>query len=329
MKRDKIKFMKRIIALLFIFLAGLLLLNYFYFEIVIPQKNIYKSHSQYLDSLNDNQKIIFFGDSHPALDINPVFINNSFNYAVPSETYEQTFYKIRKVLIDNNSVELFVLPLDPHSFSNYRGDPYKETWHWQYFMTPDELKSATSSSGIKLFISQKFPFIGRGDEIIKLFFSKERTEIILGWQKNENDFSLEKNKNLVSINRLDLQLANFPEHINQQLLIKFIDSVELLSKHNKSIVIIKYPLTQEYLSAINSKEINITEFYVNITKLLSKYDHVYVLDYQKKYKNNHSLFSDPDHFNHLGAEVFSKELSSDLNSLNGVSSSLSGLKLTS
>ena len=315
MKKDKIKFLRRLMGLFLIFLVGILLLNHFYFKTIIPQKNIYKSHYQYLESLNNKPTIIFMGDSHPALNVNPIFINNSFNYAVPSETYEQTFYKIRKVLTDNISIGLFVLPLDIHSFSNYRGNPYKETWHWQYFMSQLELIKVTNNSKAKLFISQKFPFIGKGEEITKLFFSKERTEVNLGWQKNEKKEALEKNKDLASINRLDTQLANFPEILDKQLFTSFINSINLLKEHNKSIVIIKYPVTQEYLSAIESKGINITEFYSNIIKQLDKFGSIDILDYQEKFKDNYSLFSDPDHLNYLGAKIFSKELSNDLKNL--------------
>ena len=85
--------------------------------------------------------------------------------------------------------------------------------------------------------------------------------------------------------------------------------------NNKSIVIIKYPVTQEYLSAIESKGINITEFYSNIIKQLDKFGSIDILDYQEKFKDNYSLFSDPDHLNYLGAKIFSKELSNDLKNL--------------
>ena len=65
--------------------------------------------------------------------------------------------------------------------------------------------------------------------------------------------------------------------------------------------------------------INSTAFYDKILDEISNFDNVYILDYQKTFFNNITLFKDPDHLNTIGAERFSKMLNNDLMQLDLIS----------
>ena len=84
---------------------------------------------------------------------------------------------------------------------------------------------------------------------------------------------------------------------------------------NKKIILIKYPVTKEYKAALEAKGINRENFYSNLDKSISKYKNMRILDYQDLFDDN-SLFSDSNHLNKNGAEIFSKKLNEDLRKLN-------------
>lgn len=312
MKKEELKFIKNAVTIGIIFIILLLLLNQAYIQFVFKQKNIDKDYEQ-LKEINKNElQVIFMGDSHVARGINPIYINNSFNFAVPSETTEQTFYKTRWILKEYPNIEIFVFPYDPHMFWSYRSNEYHDRIFWINFLSYEELMQVTNTSKVKTYMLTNFPVISNGEEALELLlYHEDKTEMYLGWQKITNNSVEGKDVLTKARRRVQGQTKNGNER-NMRLFTSFLQTIRLLEQNNKTVILIKFPLTEEYLEAVEETGMSITNFYKEESYLLEKFPNLYILDHQNIYKENKSLFSDSDHLNIQGAELFSKKINEDL-----------------
>lgn len=300
-------------SLLFLFLLSLFIsgIALIYNNKVFIEKAIYRSDLQFKEDDQGAINTIFFGDSHPASDVNPAYIKDSFNYSISDETYEQTYYKIKSLLDIKKDLCLIVLPLDVHSFSNYRENPYSDIRYWINFMSFDEIKRESGKSSIVIASKIFLPFIGNGLDFKRVWFNNKKMEINKGWQRATNDFSFEQDKEKIASKRVSSQVGSPLILVDQYLLGHFADILKLAETKEKNVVLIKYPLSPAYLEALNSQSINIDGYYADLDNFLIDYKNVYLLDYQQLIKDN-SLFSDVDHLNDRGSEVLSKKINEDL-----------------
>ena len=306
MEEDKAKFFKRTGMFLAILIFIFILVNIAYNKLVLPQKHVNKSEEQFMQNNNNNLKILFLGDSHPAWAVNPSYIKNSFNYATPTETYEQTYYKLRSILSKDNKYQILVLPIDLHSFSDFKSDAYFNIWYWSRFMSINELQNVTSKSLARIYFNKYFPFIGNGNEFKLVFFKSQKSVVINGWYQREEIFA-SKNMTKDALEKARLHFKDGFEVKNERFFNFFIKILELSKSKDKKVIFIKYPISEHYKFAAESIGVDINEFYLSLNKSISKYSNVYVLDYQN-YFTNYSLFSDSNHLNKLGAEFLSKKL---------------------
>ncbi len=289
----------------------LTVLNFAYIWTIDDAKGINRHYAE-LDSIDASQlKIVFFGDSHPTFSVNPAYINNSYNLAEPSETYEQTYYRVRWVLENMPLVNVFVLNYDLHSFNSYRDGQYAEKRPELNFMTYSELSAMTNTSIPSLLIATKLPLVGKGKEIITFAMSDvNKTELALGWRKSVGEFT-KKNMTAVGKGRVDSQLKGYPDIVDAPFLDAFFATLELLKEHDKTVVLVKYPLSDAYLDAVAEKGLNVTAFYAKLNQSFSGAN-IPILDYQELYRYNASLFADSDHLTPEGSTLFSQRLARDL-----------------
>lgn len=317
MKQHKKIFMKKGVIFLIVLFIIIFIINSFYINIIFNEKNIYRNYEQFLQTDKSDLEIIFFGDSHPAMDINPEYIDNSFNFAVPSETYEQTFIKVKWIIENYPNIDIFVIPYDYHSFSSYRSNPYYDKKHWLNFVSVKDLSELSNSSQLEIMVYKYLPITGKGTEILSYVENKEnKTELYLGWQKETKKFIDNENMTKSASDRVDMQLVGNPNIKDKKLFDSFIKINNLLEKNNKKIILIKYPLTEEYLFAVKKKGLNKNSFYQEEKYLLEKFEELYILDYQDYFSENKTIFSDQDHLNDKGAKIFSKKINDNLKKLN-------------
>jgi len=311
--KEQIKFIKNTTIFLLIFIVIFIALGNFYNSKIFIKKNVYRANRQFIESNHENLKILFLGDSHPLTDINPLYIPNTFNYASTDETYEQTYYKLKKILQENNNIEILVFPLDLHSFTDYREKPYSDIRYWLKFMTIKELAKVTGRFTIRLYIDNLCSFVGKGFDFKRIFFDVQKTEINKGWNKYDGLFEEKGDLEDVAFKRIELQFRLYPEIINENLLNSLLKILDLAENNNKIVVFIKYPLTKEYILAIKNKGIDIDDYYSRLESYILKYPNIYLFDYQDLFDN--SFFTDEDHLNVKGSEIFSKQVSEDLQSI--------------
>lgn len=292
-----------LILLFFLFF----LINVSYNNLIIKNKSIYINEIQYSQSSNFN--ILIMGDSHAAYGLNPTFINNSFNFANPLESYDQTFFKLKKIIFEKN-ISIILIPFDYHSFSDYRSEKYKDIWYWSNYLNYSELEILSEKDYKFLFILNNFPILGNGADFINLFIS-EKTNISNGW------FS--SNKNFNNINpklRQDLSddrvLRQFPNKkmIDKKLLLYFNKTINLALGNNISIFLVKYPISIEYQNSISN--LNNSNFYYDLENNIDDYN-ITILDYQNLFDTNQNYFFDQDHLNSIGAKNLSILINLNLN----------------
>lgn len=91
----------------------------------------------------------------------------------------------------------------------------------------------------------------------------------------------------------------------------FFEIINYLSKQNATVVLAYYP---KLFFNIND-ELNYQKVLHRISKNIEKYKNVYLLDYNKDYKNSSNIFFDPTHVNRKGQELISLRMAKDLREL--------------
>jgi hypothetical protein len=142
------------------------------------------------------------------------------------------------------------------------------------------------------------------------------TEKLHGWIRHEqlNYWELsaiEKEKE--GYTRAREHLEHYPETINNNLFESFIKTLDLAKKNNKQVLLIKYPVAEYYAKGIEKVGLDRGAYYKELSAKIFQYDNVTILDYQDKYEDE--WFFNSDHFNYLGAELFTKQLKIDLGKL--------------
>jgi hypothetical protein len=277
---------------------------------VIPKKNLYKSESQFR-SEGTGAEILICGDSHAAYDLNPEFLPGAFNYALPSETLEQTYYKLRAALPLMPGIKRVLLPLDLHTFSNYRRGQYTDIWYWSKFLSSGELSEITGKSAAALWISGTFPFIGNGEEFKTLASGGSGTVVIRGWQRHTEDFSADSEKPVSGMKRATLHFPNAPKAIDSSMLGYLPRILALVKERGAETILIKFPVTPQYKRAVDERGIDRAAYYREADALARASGAAAILDYQDSIPQE-PLFNDPDHLNASGAAVLTAKIANRL-----------------
>ncbi len=316
---------KKIIKFFIIFIISaifiILLLNNIYVTSVLTKKTFYRKELDYYTFVNNipdkKLNIIFFGDSHPFHDINPVFFNKSYNYGSGSENYIKSYYKLRKIIEkDNLSIDKIILQLDPHTFSTYYTKDdflFNELPLYSRFVSQKEIKEILQKdSFVKIFIESYLPVIGRGEEFGIFIKSPEWTNIKSGWIINNESFS-EKNKSYFVDRSFNLfyKGQNMRSNISLEYFFKMIKYAKV---NNITVILLTYPHSKEYSLMIKDKNISLDNYYSYLFKEIEKSIgcNYYYINYYDIYFNKSEYFGDDTHLNYQGATEFSQKIKEDM-----------------
>ncbi|OVE74921.1 hypothetical protein BVX95_00655 [archaeon D22] len=339
MKEEKKHFMKRASIFILIFVSIFLLLDHTY---LILHSN-YDSRIQ-KDRFFDDQitkkniEILFLGDSHAEKGINTELIsNNSFNYAIAGDSYFQDYYKLKRIL-DENKTELkyIFLEIDLHTFSafNISNELRNELDYYLPIADKNEILEISNEDSIPLsyYIYSKFKSIGKLEDLIKYFLINFLEKHKIRTKNEEKKFTQIKNKEILIIDKVNGDFKN-KKRINEVNYNYFIRTLTLAKKSNITVILIKYPVTNEYLNEIKNRNIEIEGYYKKIensvTQVFESCDQLnfpfikndfedcskndyYYLDYQELFTNNSDYFYDVTHLNKIGSKQLSKQIQKDL-----------------
>ena len=315
MKRIRKELLQSIIFICLL-LASIEIVNQYYYQSVIEKKLQFRQEAEFQDYLKKNNSIyyIFLGDSHTIRGVNPEFIQYSYNYAFGANTYIENYYKLQKLIyIDKVKIKYVFLELDLHSFSSYMIDdsfPLKfDSWYYSRFVSAQEMAKLTNKSPLEIMVFSYFPFIGNGIDI--LTDKDVLSELHLGWQKSENDFS-KTNMSDIAYKRISLQFKN-KERVDKTLLSYYLKILKMARDNNISVVFVKYPISKTYDELLLENNITKIDYYDEISNSTNKViDDYIVLDYSNLLIKCSECFSDSDHLNAYGAEILSRQINKDI-----------------
>lgn len=302
----------RSIIFILILIIIFIIINQIYISYIQKEKEIFRSEKNWQEYIsnpqNKNIDYGFFGDSHTLNAINPKYIPNSYNFASSGEDYIETYYKIKKLISEDNiDIDVFILEIDPHTFSQTKD--YKKYWfepinYYSKYLSLKYISKYKEQTFFQTSILNYFPVIGNGREILNFLIKKpEITVIYKGFSENKGDFSKNKPEEMKQLAKKRIE-QHFPNNtICKENLEYFINILKLLE--NKRIILLKYPITKNYKNEINHKMLN---EYINLIKYIEKSYNIELIDYQNIYFEKNYFFANSDHLNYEGAKDLSEKL---------------------
>jgi len=322
MKKEKIRFIKRIILFLIVLSILIIGIDAFYKNYVYEERRVYKKeldYNRFISELPQKEiDFVFFGDSHVLHSVNPKYIPNSYNYAFGGEKYTETYYKFRRLLdIEKIKINYAVFELDLNTFtinSEDRAFHLKHIDIYSKFVSYKDIKDIRNESLFNVWILSHFPFIGDGLILSERF--KSATGLGNTFYKGWNSLNLswedrQKNMNISDQPYISLEI------LDQLSFEYFIHTIKLAQNRNISIVFVKYPMDKHFDNRLNKYNLSRNSYYNEIFSAIDPIlgDDYRVLDYYDLYFNEPLYFADQVHLNLLGAENFSIRIYRDLLSI--------------
>jgi len=294
---------------LFFLLIGTLLVFLFF-----PINFIYNKRVEKL-TLGGNISTLICGDSHPMCALDDKIIPDSINISLSAECYYYTYYRLKKILNNDNDLKYILLGLSFSNFGENRDNRIYKTeeiknMYPKYFLilenrekldllkkNPNGLLKSTPyilKSAITTFFKPNkyanYPFWGCFHDSKNTNLSDENIKAAINRHYYNNNFDL-----LQGFSALQLEY-----------LLKIID---LCNKNNIRLYLINTPISNEYFSKIPEKFIN---HYYSIVKKLKFSKNIRILDYHN-YQLPQNCFGDADHLNSNGAKIFSEIIMDEIN----------------
>ncbi len=309
------KFIKK--TIFFFILTSLLFfsINMCYENFVLKKTLLAKTDAQFIDANKEGINILFLGASHTKRGINPLLIPNSFNYASADENYAETYYKL-KTLIEKKQLkpQIIILPLELNSFTSKRIERFNNGWYWKKYIDFQEFaKFNPKFSILEAEITSTFPVLGNGLDFLSIII-KGKSEMVKGHKRTYRDFSQISNKEQEAIVKANSHFKN-TKLIDERLVFYLKRILDLAKENNIKVLVIKFPITEEYYKA-SLRYIQDIEKFNDITEgIVNDRKDVILVDYQRLYWGNYSLFHNSDHLNAKGAEEFTQVIKKDIENI--------------
>lgn len=269
------------------------------------------------DAYNDTLDYLAMGNSHNC--INTYILPNSFNYGSPSESYIQSYYKLKSILEEKGKKpKTLLLQADLSSFGEKISNRFEYNSYWIKYIDYVELSKVKGDNGIlfKWVEGKFFTYAGNYKDIqlsIVYRVKMKNLEMHHGYRPHRDyrNFANDPNKRRSAWNKAQRILSK-ENYFDPAISYYFDKILALCQEHDVQVVLIKYPLTKEY-----SKEermiVPATEIEKGIEQIASKYT-VYkgTLDYHNIFFEHPEYFFDPDHLNVKGSDLLTHRIKQDL-----------------
>lgn len=278
-----------------------------------------RSYKQLEENISE-KKILILGDSHIANGLNTTILKDSFNYASVSETYVQTYYKLKSLLKrDDQNIELVILQFDLHTFfDKYNKD--QNLYFWSRFIDPFEIKTIYNWTWSEtIFYKIKTIFFSYVSGLMNISENLQRkgdtgSKLIDGFQPLYKKLNLKRPKEIFLKQRVHQHFLKHGKPIAKVNLSYFFKILDLLQQNNIEVALISMPLSKEYYAYAKNylafkdfkKLLDITR--KNFPNLKQYYNYrMSFLDSPEFYEKD-SLFNDYDHLNINGTIKLGKNL---------------------
>lgn len=279
-------FIKNVIAFIFLLLVLILLIDLSTTSI-INKRAIFKFESK--------PKYLVMGHSHPECSFNDSIVYKLKNVACSAEPYYYTYFKLKKILEQNSSIETIFI-----EYTNNQINTEMDDWTW-------DTEHITSN-----YVNYS-PFIPLNNQFILLLnnpkgffnaFSYSNKLKLIATLKSDYDYTNKVGGYLYLVrNKTDSILKNTPKFDRENPIkvsennISYLEkTIKLIKKHKKNVFLIRspqHPKSTEYQNERIYKDI-----------LSNRLNDVEYLDFSNLPLSN-SEFGDLEHLNHKGAKKFS------------------------
>ena len=252
-------------SLLFLFI-GTFIVSFFFLSI----NSIYNKRVEKL-TLDRNISTLICGDSHPMCALDDKIIPDSINISLSAECYYYTYYRLEKILNNDNNLKYILLGLSFSNFGENRDNRIYKTeeiknMYPKYFLILENREKLDLLMKNPIGLLKNTPHILRSVIITFLKPNKYANYPFWGFFRDNKNTNLSDENIKAAINRhyynnnFDL-LQDFSA-LQLEYLLKII---ALCSKKNLRLYLINTPVSNEYFSKIPEKFIN---HYYSIVKKL-------------------------------------------------------------
>jgi len=318
----------RYLAFPILVVVSIAFINHLYYVVVLQKQMLLRKAADYQNYLkNIPQKEIgygFFGDSHAADGINPVYIPEAYNFANPSENYIKNYYRLNKIVNgDGAKIDTIVFETDQHSFNsatNDDGGVRTDLYEYSTFIPMKDIAVFNDEPFAKVWFDSTFPSLGKGeetiDDIFYRFYNWNSTRIHNGYSGAVGDFSLLSETGRKQNAEITYELHfGTDKGLSGPYLDYFFKALNIAKEKKMHIIFVRYPVSKEYQMALSEHKKQRNSYYEDLTKkidgALGSYPYI-TLDYYDLLSDHPEYFFDPDHLNLSGATILSKKLASDL-----------------
>lgn len=267
---------------------------------------------------------LIMGDSHVGFGIDPSFLPGSYNAGFDAENYAGTLFKLRYVLNNRpGSVRMVVCSFDPNMFSSYKAaPPMRNAFVWRrYFNLSNVIGVYGPWQALGyLTVSRVFPHNGELASFVKfvrvsMIEQQPPPQVLQGHFTTSFRFD-----SLSEAQRTTQGTRRAASHFENQVLYDplmtdcFWQIVDLCESRGIRLVLVTLPGTDDYYRPA-------TEIYgvdrenQSLRLDLGNRSGVVILGYSDLFFERDDLFMNPDHLNEEGAQLFSRYLAQDLQSV--------------
>lgn len=276
---------KCILFLLFllIYMGGNYIVNTHYINSIIPEVKL------------DNCKTLIAGDSHMKRALDPSFFDSAINISQNAEPYFITYWKLKKLLTINNTVNTLLLGFSFHNISAFNDRKLNDQrWSHEMFKRIYPIEELNTLKDIEI------DWPGYYTILIKkmCFYPIKKHGNYIGeynnsYKINVSDYNIRINTHYYYNNR-NVGIS--------EVAIDFLKSIITLCKKNQiKIVLIATPLHEKYFKRIPA---NFKQKFLHLKNKLKNND-IIILDYSNVAFDNNAFVSS-DHLNARGAQRFTK-----------------------
>ena len=241
---------------------------------------------------NHNNKLALLGTSHTnyGAEMNKID-NEMFDYG-ESYTYPIVMYqKLQKLIALNKNLKYLLVEADYHQF--YEFSFTESTIYTKYAALLKDIETGNEN----LFYS-----LNRG--IYPILYRRILKDKDKDWSKLTQSEKDKKN-----LSRYNFFKFTNDKTMNENSLDYYQKTIELAQKNNIEVILIRHPLTNEYLNNMYPK------MKTDVNRLIDKLSRKYNLkkfDYRYIFKDKQNLFANTDHLNKNGIQKFAKILTNDI-----------------
>lgn len=302
---------------LLIVILNIALLEVFTRQVLIPNDVIYRKEKLLVEQKNQI-KMVSLGDSHVerGLDMDR---KDFFNFSIANEPVPLWYFKAKWLVKNAENLELLLLPMDYHIFSYYRTANIEHVTR-QYKDYIDERVNPELGYYPDPGSEEKFPLYSLQTNYAPIVY-RSVFEFAIGAFDRPR---LTRNGTSTRFGTFgedspEKRMADTRKRVDEHLYSRFLVHPEMVGYYEKiielakskgiEVVLVRYPLSKEYLSLVTEEAE--AEFSKAVEFVESRHD-VKILDYRRIFDGKQEFFKDHDHLNDEGAKSLGIRVVRDL-----------------